>query len=78
MSKTVTVRIPVAVDENGDWYSPEAGSLWQGPNHQAEELGEASDWFGGVTNACFITAEVPLPEPAEVEGGGSREGNDGR
>lgn len=66
--KTVTVRIPVAVNENGDWVTS-YGGLELTDQEMLSHAGEAAnDCLLGFPQFVWITAEVPIPEPVEVEG----------
>jgi hypothetical protein len=66
MAKTITVRIPVAVDPKGRWYAYGTNSFPQ--NH--DEMLECVDMDQcGPNEALFwITAELPIPEVQEVTG----------
>jgi hypothetical protein len=70
MSKTVKVRIPVAVDPKGRYYAWQTG-FDDGThcNKNADELLETSDYdtIGPGEVVHWITAELPLPESVEVE-----------
>lgn len=62
MTKTVKVRIAVAVDPNGwDWRAYGDAGL---PDHAVMS--------SAVSTSCqkvfWVTAELPIPEPKEVEG----------
>jgi hypothetical protein len=69
MSKTVKVRIPVAVDPRGRYvgYGWGGGDL-VGPDGHAEAL-DAFDYdtIGPQEAHYWITAELPIPEVGEVE-----------
>lgn len=63
-SKTVTVRIPVAVYPDGEW-GADANS------HRDDESNLKylhNNWCEEHMSVVWITAEVPIPEPVEVEG----------
>jgi hypothetical protein len=68
MSKTVKIRIPVAVDPDGRWYAYGwSNGKSSGPaNH--DQLLEVTDLDTvGPSEALFwITAELPVPEVSEV------------
>lgn len=66
--KTVTVRIPVAVDADGNWCvgSMEAACK---DNDKEESSRENAEFCSlGEESIVWITAEVPVPEQAEVQG----------
>jgi len=66
--KTVTVRIPVAVDGNGRWVCGASDDI-AGDIHNADSTREYCDMIDIVdASIVWITAEVPVPEPVEVEG----------
>lgn len=69
--KTVAVRIPVAVDDESDWCVGSNGSRNTGMTER-ECLGstkEFAEMIGlGHHHVVWITAEVPISEPVEVEG----------
>ena len=68
MSKTVKVRIPVAVDGNGRWVCGTSDNI-EGDIHNADSTREYCDMIGiADASIVWITAEVPIPEPVEVEG----------
>jgi hypothetical protein len=63
MTKTVKVRIAVAVDHNGGW------SAYGGSGMSDEEsMEEAVFNVGYIPTQFFVTAELPVPEQVEVEG----------
>lgn len=67
MPRTITVRIPVAVDENGDWVA------YGFTDHQIKDLsslfetGVGEDLSGGE-RLYFVTVELAVPEPVIVVG----------
>jgi hypothetical protein len=61
MAKTVRVRIAVAVNAKGEWDACGCSSM-SDEDMANEVLCEDS---AGVV---FVTADVPVPEPREVEG----------
>lgn len=65
MPKTVKVRIPVAVDPQGRWYAHGYPTI---RNH--DELLETTDFdtIGPNEALYWITAELAVPEVAEVAG----------
>jgi hypothetical protein len=68
MSKTIKIRIPVAVDPQGRWYAYGWNSgKHDGPRNH-DELLEVTDMDQiGPNEALFwITAELPVPEAQEV------------
>lgn len=67
--KTVTVRIPVAVDASGLWASDSSMANTDGRNemYSIQALREIQGNEMSLAT-CWITAEVPIPEPVEVEG----------
>lgn len=69
MSRTVKIRIPVAIDPRGRWY---AYGWSTGDNHgprNHDELLEVTDsaQVGPSESLFWITAELPIPEIREVE-----------
>jgi hypothetical protein len=70
MTKTVKVRIPVAVDPKGRWYAHGWRNYTdQGPiNH--DQLLEVTDFdtIGPNEALYWITAELPIPQIEEVTG----------
>lgn len=66
--KTVRVRIPVAVDCEADWCvgSIDVGMTKKDSLNSCEEFAEMCCLEDH--HVVWITAEVPLPEPSEVEG----------
>lgn len=66
--KTVTVRIPVAINSSGEWVTTYASDKMKAEELLENTLTDASDCLMGETQHHFITAEVPIPEPVEVEG----------
>jgi hypothetical protein len=64
MSKTVKVMLPVAIDYTGKWYS---GPSWSEAD-PLEQLDALRRQLSGFSQHMLITAEVPIPEPVEVEG----------
>lgn len=64
MSKTVTVRIPVAVYPDGEWGA-------EATSHRDDErnlICLRDSWCEEHMSIVWITAEVPIPEPVEVRG----------
>lgn len=61
MAKTVTVRIAVAVDPSGAWNAYGGGSL---KDKDAMEF--AVEVLGDGEARFWLTAELPVPEIAEV------------
>lgn len=62
MTRTVKIRIAVAVDPSGDWYAlgyPEPSDHIHGDCSEALQEGESRYW---------VTAELAVPEVAEVAG----------
>jgi len=66
--KTVTVRIPVFVNQNGDWVSSHAGNTLTDKEMRSYAEEAASDCLMGFPQLRWITAEVPIPQPVEVPG----------
>ncbi len=68
--KEITVRIAVAVDEEGDWVA-DGGS--RQPDGAAEDA--VVDLLGafGPVRISYVTARVPVPEAEEIEGEVGRE-----
>lgn len=66
---SVKVRIAVAVDEHGDWNAVGWKSLHDSLTESAR-MEEEAKW--GLSEAKvfmgWVTAELPIPEPIEVEG----------
>lgn len=66
--KTVKVRIPVAVNANEQWCVT-YGSLDTSDKDFLRRIFDEAKEFGVSTpSIVWITAEVPIPEPVEVEG----------
>lgn len=65
MSKTVTVRIPVAMDRYGDVAVPECYSFYS-DEEKLRRL-HSCTLVNGV-KIHWQEFEVPVPEPVEVEG----------
>ncbi len=62
---SVKVRIAVAVDNDGDWYA--VG--WLDAEEGGSAKGYAEDELAKKAAHYFwVTAELPIPEPVEVEG----------
>lgn len=61
MAKTVKVRIAVAVGEDGDWYA-------YGNADASDDVAkdEAREFLPSAV-VHIVTAELPVPEPVEVE-----------
>lgn len=72
MTKTVKVRIAVAVDPQGRWYAQGSGELLTGllyPKNHDELLETVDVDQCGPNEALFwITAELPVPQIEEVAG----------
>lgn len=66
--KTVRVRIPVAVDQKGQCVWSTGGTKWDNETNFKDTQDVALGYLDGHYSIHWITAEVPLPEPAEVEG----------
>ncbi len=66
--KTVTVRIPVAVDAAGKWCSTYGSDDTLDEVFQVRIQTEAEDYSLSLPSIVWVTAEVPVPEPTEVEG----------
>lgn len=63
--KTVTVRIPVAVFDDGEWGT----AAYCDNATEFEMLSALKDDYGPHERSIvWITAEVPVPEPVEVLG----------
>lgn len=65
--KTVTVRIPVAVDRELKWVVGCCGSIW-GDADAESETAEMGFNHLNCPSIVWITAEVPVPETTEVQG----------
>lgn len=67
MAKTVSVRIPVVVDQQGRFYT----HGWSGPGspENLDHLLEMTDHdtIGPGEVLHWITAELPVPESVEIE-----------
>ena len=62
MSKTVRVRVAVSVDPEGEWY----GVGWKGASD--EEMRHSTlDCVEVGERSYFLTAELEIPEPVEVD-----------
>lgn len=61
MTKTVKIRIAVAVDPSGDWNAYGGGSM---KDKDAMEF--ATEVLSNGEARYFLTAELPVPEVAEV------------
>lgn len=67
--KTVKVRIPVAVDEHGNWATGASNAFVDARNwHWTNDTYRGHNDIGCSPRIVWITAEVPIPEPVEVEG----------
>lgn len=66
MSKTVKVRIAVAVNAEGDW----SACGWPNPSAAGDMMGMALDSLDadGAVSEFWITAELPVPETCDVAG----------
>ena len=63
MTKTVKVRIAVAVDPSGNWES----CGWRGSSDE-EAMDVAVESVGTSEARYLVTAELPIPEAVEVAG----------
>jgi anti-sigma factor RsiW len=61
MTKTVKIRIAVAVDPTGDWNAYGGGSM---KDKDAMEF--ATEVLADGETRFWLTAELPVPEVAEV------------
>ena len=64
---TVRVRIPIVVDTEGNW----AATAWS--TEQASDAENVSNLLGWnvakePSGVHWITADIPLPQPAEIKG----------
>ncbi len=59
--RTVRVRVAAAVDHDGFW------SALGWPNADGEDMREACANVGDGEARYWITAELPIPKPGEVE-----------
>lgn len=59
---TVKVRIAVAVDADGDWNACGGSGMDDG-----EAMDIAIDVVGNGEARYWLTAELPVPEPQEIE-----------
>lgn len=63
--RTVKVRVAVAVDSEGEWcaagWTDGEGKLSEGCDDHI------LDGLGPICNQHWIWADLPIPEPAEVE-----------
>lgn len=67
-SRSVKVRVAVAVDHTGDWNSCGWGNLAQEPGHNDNEaMGMAIDPLEAGENRFFLVAELPLPVAVDVD-----------
>ena len=64
-AKTVKVRIAVAVDEHGRWQAYGGTSL---PDRDVMSLAVNGTTAHIAWRECWVTAELPIPEPLEVAG----------
>lgn len=68
--RTVRVRIAVAVDSEGNWYSvgwKRKRMLEVNPKYLRHCERLATDRVGTIRNVYWLTADLPIPEPAEIE-----------
>lgn len=68
--KTKRIRIAVVMNEHGHWSSAGWSNSNGDPKHDADLVGIAREGLEAGPNeaACFVEAEVPIPEPITVEG----------
>lgn len=62
MTKTVRVRMAVAVDEKGGWYA--AG--WP-TDHESDIVSYVDQTMCGFTDWFWLEADIPIPEPQVIE-----------
>lgn len=75
--KTKTIRIPVAVDTNGNWNA--VGASWFKDETFAAAEARSPMFEGDLHHLVWVTAEVPVPEPPpeiEVRGAVSLDGSE--
>lgn len=68
MSKTVKVRIPVAVNAKGSWCVGCQDDEWCEHDGWASTDEHADNQSMRPFSIVWITAEVPIPEPVVIEG----------
>ncbi len=61
--KTATVRIAVAVDQDGDWAA--CGAIYI---TDEEMMGDATYHLNDGAARYWVTATLPIPEPQEISG----------
>lgn len=67
MSKTVRVRIAVAVDNMGDWVA-RGNILDRDEQSKVAALRQLGRYDGRSQHIVFVEADIAVPEPVTVEG----------
>ena len=65
--RKATVRIAVAIDENGEWNSCGWGNVNETPREDGELIAICMDCLNEGEARYFIEAEILLPEPVSAK-----------